>query len=106
MSQQIVVRGESRIGEERAPPISRRGAGEQEEEQSSLEEERAPQISRRPFSPSKHSDGEGRDGVGDKSDKNERAVKRRYDYDGEKSDWAKNGPLGLAYELARFALET
>ena len=94
MSQQIVVRGESSIGEERAPQISRRGAGEQEEE------------SRRALSPSKHSDGEGRDGVGDKSDKNERAVKRRYDYDGEKSDWAKNGPLGLAYELARFALET
>ena len=80
VNQQIVVRRESsgeRIGE------------------------REPVIRRRALSPAKHSDGEG----GASPDKNEKPVKSEGRF-GERSDWAKNGPLGRAYQLTRFALET
>ena len=83
MNQQIVVRRESE-GREGRESIG----------------ERAPVIRRRALSPVKHSDGEGADGL-DKNDR-DRPVKseRRF---GENSDWAKNGRLGRAYQLTRFA---
>ena len=98
VNQQIVVRREIEEREGRGSIGERKGREGKEGIG-----ERASVIRRRAWSPIKHSDGEGGDGL-DNNDR-DRPVKseRRF---GETSDWAKNGPLGRAYQLTRFALET
>ena len=95
MNQQIVVRREIEEREGRGSIGERKG-------RESIGE-RAPVIRRRALSPVKHSDGEGGDGL-DNNDK-DRPVKSEMRF-GERSEWAKNGLLGRAYQLTRFALET